>query len=164
MGNCGFAVAPTRPEHRDTIVRTFENVEGMSAEALDEGIDWCFETFPEYLDAIDQRAKRINVGAFVGHSTLRLFVLGGDERAATDDEVATMKALLREAIDAGAVGFSTLAPTEPPGRVRASGAEPVRGRVRDRRARPRSWATPARASSRSRSAPASSSTSSPSWR
>ena len=54
MGNCGFAVAPTRAEHRDTIVRTFENVEGMSAEALDEGIDWCFETFPEYLDAIDQ--------------------------------------------------------------------------------------------------------------
>jgi N-acyl-D-aspartate/D-glutamate deacylase len=107
MGNCGFAVAPTRLEHRDTIVRTFENVEGMSAEALDEGIDWCFETFPEYLDAIDQRAKRINVGAFVGHSTLRLFVLGGEERAATDDEVATMKALLREAIDAGAVGFST---------------------------------------------------------
>jgi N-acyl-D-aspartate/D-glutamate deacylase len=107
MGNCGFAVAPTRPEHRDTIVRTFENVEGMSAEALDEGIDWCFETFPEYLDAIDRRAKRINVGAFVGHSTLRLFVLGGDERAATDDEVATMQRLLREAIDAGAVGFST---------------------------------------------------------
>jgi N-acyl-D-aspartate/D-glutamate deacylase len=107
MGNCGFAVAPTRPEHRDTIVRTFENVEGMSAEALDEGIDWCFETFPEYLDAIDRRPKRINVGAFVGHSTLRLFVLGGEERAATDDEVATMKGLLREAIDAGAVGFST---------------------------------------------------------
>jgi N-acyl-D-aspartate/D-glutamate deacylase len=107
MGNCGFAVAPTRPEHRDTIVRTFENVEGMSAEALDEGIDWCFETFPEYLDAIDQRAKRINVGAFVGHSTLRLFVLGGEERAATDDEVAAMQQLLREAIDAGAVGFST---------------------------------------------------------
>jgi N-acyl-D-aspartate/D-glutamate deacylase len=107
MGNCGFAVAPTRPEHRDTIVRTFENVEGMSAEALDEGIDWCFETFPEYLDAIDRRAKRINVGAFVGHSTLRLFVLGGEERAATDEEVATMKTLLREAIDAGAVGFST---------------------------------------------------------
>src|SRR3954470_8352484 len=93
MGNCGFGVAPTRPEHRDTIVRTFENVEGMSMDALETGIDWCFETFPEYLDAIDQRAKRINVGAFVGHSTLRLFVLGGEERAATDDEVATMRDL-----------------------------------------------------------------------
>ena len=107
MGNCGFAVAPTRPEHRETIVRTLENVEGMSMEALDQGIDWCFETFPEYLDAIDDRAKRINVGALVGHSTLRLFVLGGDEREATDDELATMRHLLREAMEAGAVGFST---------------------------------------------------------
>ncbi|HEX3456110.1 MAG TPA: amidohydrolase family protein, partial [Gaiellaceae bacterium] len=107
MGNCGFAVAPTRPEHRDTIVRTFENVEGMSMEALNEGIDWCFETFPEYLDAIEQRDKRLNVGAFVGHSTLRLFVLGGDERPATDDEVAQMRDLLREAMERGAIGFST---------------------------------------------------------
>ena len=55
MGNCGFGVAPTRPEHRDTVVRTLENVEGMSMEALDSGIDWCFETFPEYLAAIDAR-------------------------------------------------------------------------------------------------------------
>ncbi len=107
MGNCGFAVAPTRPEHRDTIVRTFENVEGMSMEALNEGIDWCFETFPEYLAALDQRPTRLNVGAFVGHSTLRLFVLGGEERAATDAEVATMRALLREAMELGAIGFST---------------------------------------------------------
>src|SRR4029077_19784832 len=61
MGNCGFGVAPTLPEHRDIIVRTFENVEGMSMEALNEGIDWCFETFPEYLDALDQRRKRLNV-------------------------------------------------------------------------------------------------------
>jgi N-acyl-D-amino-acid deacylase len=107
MGNCGFGVAPTRPEHRDTIVRTFENVEGMSKEALDEGIDWCFESFPEYLDALDRRRTRLNVGAFVGHSTLRLYVLGGDERRATDDEVATMRALLGEAMRAGAIGFST---------------------------------------------------------
>ncbi len=107
MGNCGFAVAPTRPEHRDTIVRTFENVEGMSAEALNQGIDWCFETFPEYLAAIESRAKRLNVAAFVGHSTLRLFVVGGEERAATDAEVAAMRQLLREALELGAVGFST---------------------------------------------------------
>ncbi len=107
MGNCGFAVAPTRPEHRDTIVRTFENVEGMSMEALNEGIDWCFETFPEYLAALDQRPTRLNVGAFVGHSTLRLFVLGGEERPATDAEVATMRSLLREAMELGAIGFST---------------------------------------------------------
>ena len=107
MGNCGFAVAPTRPEHREIIVRTLENVEGMSMEALDQGIDWCFETFPEYLDAIDRRAKRINVGAFVGHSTLRLFVMGSEERPATEDEVSRMAALLREAMELGAIGFST---------------------------------------------------------
>jgi len=107
MGNCGFGVAPTKPEHRDIIVRTLENVEGMSMEALNAGIDWCFETFPQYLAAIDARAKRLNVGAFLGHTPLRLFVLGGEERAATADEVGAMGALLREALEAGAIGFST---------------------------------------------------------
>lgn len=107
MGNCGFAVAPTRPEHRELVVRTFENVEGMSMEALTEGIDWCFETFPEYLAALDARAKRLNVGTFVGHSTLRLFAVGPEEREATEAEIETMRALLREAMELGAIGFST---------------------------------------------------------
>ncbi|MBO0854516.1 MAG: amidohydrolase family protein [Nocardia sp.] len=107
MGNCGFGVAPTRPPHRDIIVRTLENVEGMSMEALNAGIDWCFETFPEYLDALDKRRKRLNVGAFLGHTPLRLFVTGGEERAATPDEVDTMRGLVREALAAGAVGLST---------------------------------------------------------
>jgi N-acyl-D-aspartate/D-glutamate deacylase len=107
MGNCGFGVAPTHPVHRDIIVRTLENVEGMSMESLDEGIDWCFETFPQYLAALGRRRKRLNVGAFLGHSALRLFVLGGEERPATPEEVATMADLLREAIAAGAIGFST---------------------------------------------------------
>ncbi len=107
MGNCGFGVAPTRPEHRDIIVRTFENVEGMSADALNAGIDWCFTTFPEYMEAIEQRSKRLNVGAFLGHTPLRLYVLGGEERPATAEEVSQMKKLLREALDLGAIGFST---------------------------------------------------------
>ena len=107
MGNCGFGMAPTRPEHRDTIVRTLENVEGMSADALNQGIDWCFEGFPEYLSAIDARPKRLNVGAFIGHTPLRLFVLGGDERPATDAEIESMQGILREALQAGALGFST---------------------------------------------------------
>ncbi len=107
MGNCGFGVAPTRPEHRDTIARTLENVEGMALDALEAGIDWCFESFPEYLAAIDERPKRLNVGAFLGHTPLRLFVVGADERPATPDEVATMQGLLREALEAGAIGFST---------------------------------------------------------
>src|SRR5262245_47119162 len=107
MGNCGFGVAPTRPEHRDTIVRTLENVEGMSMEALDAGIDWCFESFPEYLAALSARPRRLNVGAFLGHTPLRLSVLGGEERPATSEELASMKRVLREALDAGALGFST---------------------------------------------------------
>ena len=107
MGNCGFGVAPARPAHRDVIVRTLENVEGMAMEALEAGIDWCFETFPDYLAAVDARPKRLNVGAFIGHTPLRLFVVGADERAATPDEVAAMQAVVRDAISAGALGFST---------------------------------------------------------
>jgi N-acyl-D-amino-acid deacylase len=107
MGNCGFGVAPNRPEHRDLIVRLLENVEGMSMDALNAGIDWCFQSFPEYLEAVDGRAKRLNVGVYVGHSALRLFVLGGEERPASGVEVAQMQALLREAMGAGAIGFST---------------------------------------------------------
>jgi N-acyl-D-aspartate/D-glutamate deacylase len=107
MGNCGFGVAPTRPQHRDIIVRTLENVEGMSTDALNAGIDWCFETFPQYMDALAGRRKRLNVAAFLGHSPLRLYVLGGEERAASEAEVGEMKRLLREGLDAGAIGFST---------------------------------------------------------
>jgi N-acyl-D-aspartate/D-glutamate deacylase len=107
MGNCGFGVAPTKPEHRDTIVRTFENVEGMDKSALEAGIDWSFESFTQYLDAIDARAKRLNVGAFIGHTPLRLFVTGGEERPATPAELEQMRSLVGEAMDAGAVGFST---------------------------------------------------------
>ena len=107
MGNCGFGVAPTKPEHRDIIVRTLENVEGMSTDALNAGIDWCFETFPQYLDALAARRKRLNVGAFLGHTPLRLFVLGGAERSATAAEVSEMGRLLLEGLQAGAIGFST---------------------------------------------------------
>src|SRR5262245_16298708 len=109
MGNCGFGIAPTRPDDRGVIARTLENVEGMSVEALTAGIDWDFETFPEYLDAIERKPKRLNVGALLGHTPLRLYVMGDEatERAATDDEIARMKAIVAEGIAAGAVGFAT---------------------------------------------------------
>lgn len=107
MGNCGFGLAPTRPGHRDLIVRLLENVEGMSAAALNAGIDWSFETFPEYLAAIARRGKRINVGAFVGHSPLRQYVLANDERPATAAEIDIMRKLVGEALEAGALGLST---------------------------------------------------------
>src|SRR6202000_1934477 len=67
MGNCGFGVAPTRPEQRPTILRTLENVEGIPLAALEAGLPWTFETFPEYLDAVEAEPTRLNVAAMVGH-------------------------------------------------------------------------------------------------
>ena len=87
MGNCGFGVAPTRPEHRGHIMRTLEKVEGMSLAALEAGLgyEWPFETFPEYLDAIERRGTAINAAALVGHTPVRIYVMGeeANERTAT---------------------------------------------------------------------------------
>ena len=111
MGNCGFGVAPTRPDHREVILRTLEKVEGMSFEALRKGVglEWPFETFPQYLDAVERGGMAINVAAMIGHTPVRLYVMGEEatERGATEDEVARMRSIVREAIDAGAVGFAT---------------------------------------------------------
>src|SRR5438445_8845243 len=111
MGNCGFGVAPTRPAHRDLVLRTLESVEGMSLEALRAGIGaaWPFESFGEFLSAIEQRGTAINVGALVGHTPVRLYVMGEEatEREATADEIAAMRALVRDALRAGALGFAT---------------------------------------------------------
>jgi N-acyl-D-aspartate/D-glutamate deacylase len=111
MGNCGFGVAPTRPEHRGLIMRTLEKVEGMSLAALEAGLGeaWPFETFPQYLDAVERRGTALNVGVLLGHTPLRLYVMGEEatERTATAEEIARMRALVREAIDAGALGFAT---------------------------------------------------------
>src|SRR5262249_21936894 len=108
-GNCGFPIAPTRAEHHETIVHTLENVEDMDPATLTAGVVWDFETFPQYLDAVQRRGTDLNFTAYIGHSALRLYVLGDAayERAATPDEIAEMARLVREAIDAGAAGFST---------------------------------------------------------
>jgi N-acyl-D-aspartate/D-glutamate deacylase len=108
-GNCGFTIAPTRAEHHDVIVRTLENVEDMDAGSLTEGIVWDFRTYPEYLELVRSRGTVVNFTAYVGHSSVRLFVMGDDayERAATPEEIAQMAALVVEAIGAGAAGFST---------------------------------------------------------
>lgn len=111
IGNCGFGVAPTRPEHRGAILRTLEKVEGMSFAALAAGVgeDWPFATFPEYLDVIERRGTAINLAALIGHTPLRLYVLGDEatERTATAEEIAEMRRLVREAIEAGAIGLAT---------------------------------------------------------
>jgi N-acyl-D-amino-acid deacylase len=108
-GNCGFTIAPTRPEHHDVIARTLENVEDMDGAALAAGIPWEFETYPEYVRAVRRRGTVLNFTSYVGHTALRLYVMGDAayERTASADEIARMCALVREAIDAGAAGFST---------------------------------------------------------
>lgn len=109
MGNCGFTIAPCRPEHRDLTVRNLCNVEGMSLEALRAGVVWEFESFPEYLDALSKQGVGPNAAVYVGHSALRTWVMGdaATERAATEDEIAAMAGLVKEAMAAGALGFAT---------------------------------------------------------
>ena len=109
MGNCGFTIAPCRPTDRDLVMRNLTHVEGMSLDALRSGIDWNFETFPEYLNALDRRGVGPNVACYVGHSSVRTFVMRDDatRRAATPEEVRHMRHLVVEAMQAGACGFST---------------------------------------------------------
>jgi N-acyl-D-aspartate/D-glutamate deacylase len=109
MGNCGFTLAPVRSDERALVVRNLERAEDMDPAALAAGIEWSFETFPQYLDAVDRLPKGINFAANIGHSALRTWAMG--ERAfdsqATDSDLAAMKGQLAESIRAGAVGFST---------------------------------------------------------
>ncbi|MES1989493.1 MAG: amidohydrolase family protein [Pseudomonadota bacterium] len=111
VGNCGFGIAPTRKEHRGLILRTLENVEGMSVKALEAGLgdEWGFETFPEYLDVVEKKGTLINVAVLLGHTPLRLYALGPEstERAARPEEVRKMKSLMREGLEAGALGYAT---------------------------------------------------------
>jgi N-acyl-D-aspartate/D-glutamate deacylase len=130
-GNCGFSIAPTRPEHVDLIARTLENVEDMDVAALAEGVPWDrFSTFPEYLAAVEGNGLGLNFGAYVGHTAIRLFAMGDDayERAATPEEVERMQAILREALEAGAAGFATsFAPTH-----RGADGKPIPSRFAER--------------------------------
>ena len=109
MGNCGFALAPCKPDAREWFARCLTAVEDIPTEAMLTGIDWTWETFPEYLATVDRLPKAINYGAYIGHSALRMYVMG--ERAltdkATEDDLARMSAAVQEAIRAGAMGFSS---------------------------------------------------------
>lgn len=129
LGNCGFGVAPVRKEDQDTIIRTLEGVEGMDADSLRVGLgsDWPFETFPEYMQTLEKIGVGINVGALIGHTPTRLYVMGDDatEREATPDEVKQMREIVREALKAGAIGFAT---SKAPTHVGAGG-KPVPSRL-----------------------------------
>ena len=110
MGNCGVGFAPVRPDAHDRLISLMEGVEDIPGPVLDEGIEWTWESFGEYLDAVEGRPHDIDVCAQLPHGALRLYVMG--ERAArleeaTEDDTAAMRQLATEALRAGAIGFST---------------------------------------------------------
>ena len=109
MGNCSLSVAPVKDKAAsDKLVSMFRVIEDIGNATFDEGVPWSWETFPEYLDFV-REGLGINVGALVGHSTLRYYVLGDEsqDRVATDEEIDRMCTLLKEAMNAGAIGLST---------------------------------------------------------
>lgn len=108
-GNCGLSLAPCKARDRDTLLHTFARVEGMEMSLLRAAVDWQWTDVAGYLEALDRSQPALNVGVLVGHCALRQFVMGEDsvERAATKSEIGAMQSLLRAAIRAGALGFST---------------------------------------------------------
>src|SRR5216110_1345170 len=109
MGSCGCTLARARSDGRHLVVRNPERAEDISADAMAAGIDWKWETFPEYLDTVDTLPKGINYAGYIGHSALRTWAMG--ERAfedeATEDDLRAMEQQVADAMRAGAVGFTT---------------------------------------------------------
>jgi len=110
MGNCGVGFAPCRPEDHQVLIQLMEGVEEIPGTAMDEGLPWTWESFPQFLDTLESRPRDIDVAALFPHGPLRVYVMG--ERAvnrepATPEDIEKMKTLLKEGVDAGAVGFST---------------------------------------------------------
>ncbi len=154
-GNCGVGFAPVRPGDEEWLIKLMEGVEDIPGTALTEGIDWSWETFPEYLDALDRRQFGVDIGVQVSHGAVRAYAMG--ERGAANepadpDEIAAMAAIVQEAVEAGALGLLDLAHARTPRHGRPPGAGHVRGRGRAVRARTRHaarWARGVRARARS---------------
>ena len=110
MGNCGVGFAPVRPGQQDFLIQLMEGVEDIPGTALAEGIDWQWESFPEYLDALERMPRAIDVAAQIPHGAVRAYVMGergAKNEKATPEDIAAMAALVRDALRAGALGFST---------------------------------------------------------
>jgi N-acyl-D-amino-acid deacylase len=109
MGNCGFALAPCKPEDREWYARCLTAVEDIPTEAMLAGIDWTWETFPEYFATVERLSKGVNYGMYIGHSALRMYAMGSralDEKA-NEDDLRRMEHMVGEALRAGALGLST---------------------------------------------------------
>jgi N-acyl-D-amino-acid deacylase len=110
LGNCGFGIAPCPASQRDTVLRNLSVVEGMDLGALQGGVRWAFETFGEYMDSLRRIEPLANVAVLAQHSTIRCAVMGEEastRAVASDAEMSKMKSLVREALDAGAIGFAS---------------------------------------------------------
>ena len=109
-GNCGVGFAPCRAEDHDMLIRVMEGVEDIPGVVMTEGLTWDWETFPQYLDALEARPRDIDIAAFLPHSPLRVYAMGkrgADREPATPEDMERMHQLAREALDAGAIGFAT---------------------------------------------------------
>jgi N-acyl-D-aspartate/D-glutamate deacylase len=109
-GNCGVGFAPARPDRHDWLIGLMEGVEDIPGTALSEGISWDWETFPQYLDALDRRRWTVDVGTQIAHGAVRAYVMGdrgAHNEPATADDIERMKAIVKDAVAAGALGFST---------------------------------------------------------
>jgi N-acyl-D-aspartate/D-glutamate deacylase len=109
-GNCGVGFAPVREADHDTLIELMEGVEDIPGTALHEGLEWGWESFGQYLDALERRDRDIDIGVYVPHDPLRLYVMGrrgAAREAATDEDIAEMGRLARIAVEQGALGFST---------------------------------------------------------
>jgi len=111
MGNCGVGFAPARPDRHDWLISLLEGVEDIPGTALTEGMTWGWESFPEYLDVLDQMSWTLDIGTQVPHAALRTYAMGNDGAdngvAATDAQIESMSQLCEQAIRAGALGFTT---------------------------------------------------------